>query len=44
LKQGIATEGPNGRPDLQMLFAGLTGKGQPTLQAGVSRMNPVVGQ
>jgi hypothetical protein len=44
LKQNIATEGPNGRPDLQMLFAGLTGTGQPNLQAGVSRMNPVAGQ
>jgi len=44
LKQGIATEGPNGRPDLQTLFAGLNGSGTPNLKAGISRMNPVMGQ
>jgi hypothetical protein len=41
---GLATEGPNGRPDLQQMFAGLTGSGAPNLQAGVSRYNPVAGQ
>lgn len=40
----LANEGPNGRPDLQQMFAGLTGSGAPNLQAGVSRMNPVAGQ
>jgi hypothetical protein len=33
-----ATQGPGGRPDRQMFFAGLSGSGQPNLQAGVSRM------
>jgi len=41
---GMANEGPNGRPDLQQMFAGLTGSGAPNLQAGISRMNPVAGQ
>lgn len=41
---GLANEGPNGRPDLQQMFAGLTGTGAPNLQAGISRMNPVAGQ
>lgn len=36
-----ATAGPGGRPDLQTLFAGLTGAGNPSLAAGVSRMQPV---
>lgn len=40
LEQGLATEGPQGRPDLQMLFAGLSGSGSPNLQAGVSRYAP----
>lgn len=44
LKDNLATEGPNGRPDLQQLFAGLSSSGNPNLQAGVSRMNPVAGQ
>jgi hypothetical protein len=44
MKTNLATEGPNGRPDLQQMFAGLTGSGAPNLQAGVSRMNPVAGQ
>jgi hypothetical protein len=44
LKANLATEGPNGRPDLQQMFAGLTSSGQPNLQAGVSRYNPVAGQ
>jgi hypothetical protein len=41
---GLASEGPNGRPDLQQMFAGLTGSGAPNLQAGISRYNPVAGQ
>jgi hypothetical protein len=44
LKTNLAIEGPNGRPDLQQMFAGLTGTGQPNLQAGVSRYQPVAGQ
>jgi hypothetical protein len=44
LTSNLANEGPNGRPDLQQMFAGLTGSGAPNLQAGVSRMNPVAGQ
>lgn len=40
LKPGLANEGPNGRPDLNMLFAGMTAAGNPNLQAGVSRMTP----
>jgi len=40
LEPGLATEGSQGRPDLQMLFAGLTGSGAPNLQAGVSRYAP----
>ena len=41
LKPGIATEGQGGRPDLSMMFAGLSSSGQPNLQAGVSRYQPV---
>jgi len=44
LRGNIATEGPNGRPDLQTMFAGLTASGNPSLRAGVSRMDPVYGQ
>lgn len=33
----------NGRPSLQGLIAGLTGKGQPNLQASVMRSNPTAG-
>lgn len=40
LKPGLATEGPNGRPDLNMLLAGLTSRGAPNLQANVSRLKP----
>lgn len=40
MKPGLATKGPNGRPDLNMMFAGLTGGGNPNLQAGVSRYLP----
>lgn len=42
LKNGQAVQGPNARPPLNMLFAGLSGNGSPTLQAGVSRYNPAV--
>lgn len=37
---GMATEGPGGRPPMEMLFAGLNSGGQANLQAGISRMNP----
>lgn len=40
LQPGLATEGPQGRPDLNTLFAGLSSSGNPNLQAGVSRMSP----
>lgn len=40
LAPGLATEGPGGRPPLEMLFAGLNSSGSANLQAGVSRMNP----
>ena len=43
LKPGIATEGQGGRPDLAMMFAGLSSSGQPNLQAGISRYQPVNG-
>lgn len=43
LTPNVATQGPGGRPSLQMLFAGLSGAGKPNLQAGVSRMLPVAG-
>lgn len=36
----MPTRGPGGRPDLNMLFAGVNASGQPNLQAGVSRMTP----
>jgi hypothetical protein len=35
--------GPNDRPDLSMLFAGMSSSGNPVLQGGVSRQNPVMG-
>jgi len=41
---GLATEGPNGRPDLMQMMAGLGAGGAPNLSAGVSRMNPIAGQ
>jgi hypothetical protein len=44
LQQGLATEGPNGRPDLSQLFAGVGPNGQAQLGGQVSRMNPVQGQ
>lgn len=42
LQSGLATEGPQGRPDLSQMFAGLGSNGAPQLSAGVSRMAPVV--
>lgn len=44
LKQGLATGGPNDRPDLNMFFAGVNSNGNANLQGGVSRQNPVAGQ
>lgn len=44
LTPNLATEGPNARPDLQMMFAGITASGKPNLAATVSRMQPVAGQ
>lgn len=41
LELGLATEGPQGRPDLSQMFAGLNSRGNPDLRAGVSRMAPV---
>lgn len=43
LTPGMATEGPNARPDLQQLFAGLSSAGNPVLQGGVSRFAPTQG-
>jgi hypothetical protein len=40
LQPGLATEGPQGRPDLQQFFAGLTSSGNPNLGSVVSRMAP----
>lgn len=36
-----AAPAEQGRPDLQQIFAGLTGRGQPNLSAGVSRFHAV---
>lgn len=44
LSFGLSGEGPNGRPDLQQMFAGISPGGAPSLSAGVSRYNPVSGQ
>lgn len=41
LQSDIATEGPNGRPDLLQLFAGMSSNGKPNLSGGISRMDPV---
>ena len=41
MKVGQATQGQNGRPPLNMMFAGITGSGNPQLSGGVSRMTPV---
>lgn len=43
MKVGLATEGANGRPDLQQMFAGMSSNGRPQLSAGVSRMAPATG-
>jgi len=43
LTPGVASRGPGGRPDMAMLFAGMTSGGNPNLQAGVSRMLPAGG-
>jgi len=40
----IATEGPNARPDLMQMFAGIGASGEAALQGGISRMDPVQGQ
>jgi hypothetical protein len=40
LEQGLATEGPGGRPDISSFFAGISGSGTPELRAGVSRQAP----
>lgn len=40
LQPGLATEGPQGRPDLMQLFGGLTSRGAPNVSATVSRMAP----
>jgi len=37
----VATQGPGGKPDLSMMFAGMSSSGKPNLQAGVSRQRPV---
>lgn len=36
----MAVEGPNARPDLSMLFAGMSAAGRPVLQGGISRYIP----
>ena len=43
LTPGAQALGPNDRPDLSMLFAGMSSGGNPVLQGGVSRQNPVMG-
>lgn len=40
IQPGLATEGPQGRPDIQQFFAGLTAGGNPNLGSAVSRMAP----
>lgn len=40
LRPGLATRGPGARPDMAMMFAGLTSNGAPNMQAGVSRYIP----
>lgn len=39
----LATEGPNARPDMAQMFAGLTSSGSPNLGAMISRMAPAAG-
>jgi hypothetical protein len=43
LSPNLASAGQGARPPLQMFMAGLTGSGNPNLQAGVSRQVPTVG-
>jgi hypothetical protein len=38
---GQSAMGPGGRPDVANLLAGLTGSGQPNLQANIQRRQPV---
>jgi hypothetical protein len=42
LQPGLATEGPQGRPDIQQFFASMGSNGQANLSGGVSRMAPAV--
>jgi hypothetical protein len=42
LNPGTATQGPNGRPDMQSFFAGLGASGQPQLKGGVTTMKPTL--
>jgi len=41
LQPGLAAEGPQGRPDLAQVFAGITQSGAANLSATTSRMAPV---
>ena len=41
LTPGAATEGPNGRPDIASMFAGMTASGSPSLGASIVRKQPV---
>jgi hypothetical protein len=43
LVPGAQALGPNDRPDLSMLFAGMSSAGNPVIQGGISRQNPVMG-
>jgi hypothetical protein len=44
LGPGLASEGPNARPDLAQFFAGVGPTGDAQLAGRVSRMNPIQGQ
>lgn len=44
LTPNLQTEGPNAVPDLSMMFAGTSRSGEPVLQGGISRRNPIQGQ
>lgn len=44
LTPGAQSLGPNDRPDLSMLFAGMSAGGNAVLQGGISRQNPIQGQ
>ena len=39
----MPSKGPGDRPDLQQMFAGMSSSGNPVLQGGVSRMDPIAG-